>query len=151
MPKRVWQRSKDRKDCEKGQLTAELCSLLLKVWLMRRERSESSRRDSFCEGGFWICQIWKSLDTFSLALHWGHWSWADFWSSWQQLNLSGYLYIDTDSNSEFMNASTGIGTNIQTKIRRAFRAAKAMVATIVKLAFFRRHIHIYVRAWNAYA
>ena len=26
MPKRVWQRSKDRKDGEKGQLTAKLCS-----------------------------------------------------------------------------------------------------------------------------
>lgn len=47
-----------------------------------------------------------------------------------------WIFIDTDSISEFMNASTGIGTNIQTKIRRAFRAAKAMVATIVKLAFF---------------
>ena len=118
------------------QLNSALC--YSKYDFLWRERSENSRKDSFCENfqvGFEFVKFENHWTPWTpLPYHWGHWSWADFWSSWQQLNLSGNL--DTDSNSEFMNASTGIGTNIQTKIRRAFRAAKAMVATIVKLAFF---------------
>lgn len=61
-----------------------------------------------------------------------------------------WIFIDTDSNSECMNASTRISTSIQTKIRRAWLAANTTVATILKRAFFfRRYMHNYVHAWNA--
>ena len=54
------------------------------------------------------------------------------------------ILIHTDTNSEFMDSSTGISTDIQTKIRRALLAANAMVATMVKLAFvFGKYIQLY--------
>ena len=98
--------------------TADSWTLLSVTQSMTEKRKVGKLQERFflwkasrwCEGGFFqFVKFEKSLDTLDTfaALHWGHWSWADFWSSWQQLNLSGNL--DTDSNSEFMNASTGIG------------------------------------------